>query len=232
MKRIVYDYVNELSIDEDLKCSICKEPFQQPVNTPCDHTFCQNCIEQWINEDYTPCPTCRRLLTMNSLLPATRIVVHLLDRLQVQCQTCGEKPIQRSAYINHMTKTCPAAIVSCLASDILCPWRGPRQSFQKHYDHCPFQQIRPVLTDLIQSKSKLNQKIVSSTVENQEYRSLINQFQENEESLQDEIEQLIEKIIQRDEKIAEFQSNERIYKEQNQLLTQQLKEARCKNLIR
>jgi hypothetical protein len=33
MNRIVYDYVDESSIDEELKCSIFKETFEQPVNT-------------------------------------------------------------------------------------------------------------------------------------------------------------------------------------------------------
>ena len=228
MERIVYDYVNESSIDDELKCSICKEPFQDPVNTPCDHTFCENCIEQWINEDNNSCPTCRRSLSIDSLIPATRIVVHLLDRLQVQCQTCGEKSIQRSSYIDHISKTCPKTIVSCLAEDILCPWKGPRFLLNTHYEQCPYQQIRSILTDLIQTKYQLNQKIICSRIEHQQYKSQINKLRENEENLQGQIEQLIEKIIERDDQIEKLKSNERIYKEQYQLLTKQLREARCK----
>ncbi len=47
-----------MSINDHLKCSICNDPFEEPVTTHCDHKFCYKCIEQWINTDNS-CPTCR-----------------------------------------------------------------------------------------------------------------------------------------------------------------------------
>ncbi len=37
---IDYEYLNESSIDNNLKCSICNNPFEIPYVTQCDHTFC------------------------------------------------------------------------------------------------------------------------------------------------------------------------------------------------
>ena len=46
---------------EELSCSICLEPFKEPVTTPCGHNFCGSCLDQtWAVQDppYL-CPQCR-----------------------------------------------------------------------------------------------------------------------------------------------------------------------------
>ncbi len=54
-----YEYMDENKIDDELKCTICTQPFQKPVCLSCQHTFCRECIELWLNEHHS-CPTCRR----------------------------------------------------------------------------------------------------------------------------------------------------------------------------
>jgi len=46
------------------ECSICLDNIQNPVETPCNHFFCFNCLKQWQNvEDNTPrCPLCRETI--------------------------------------------------------------------------------------------------------------------------------------------------------------------------
>ena len=39
----MYDY--EEDVDEDLMCQICLQPFVNPTDTPCSHTFCQVLIQ-------------------------------------------------------------------------------------------------------------------------------------------------------------------------------------------
>ncbi|CAF4011207.1 unnamed protein product, partial [Rotaria sp. Silwood1] len=50
-----YEYMNENSIDAELKCPLCYQPFQLPVSAPCGHTFCHICINPWIIRQST-CP--------------------------------------------------------------------------------------------------------------------------------------------------------------------------------
>ena len=57
-----YDYMNEESIDCELKCSLCTQPFQMPVSATCGHTFGKNCITGRLK-----CYSCNKLIT--TLIP-------------------------------------------------------------------------------------------------------------------------------------------------------------------
>eukprot|EP00058_Branchiostoma_floridae_P005896 XP_002591384.1 hypothetical protein BRAFLDRAFT_86891 [Branchiostoma floridae] len=55
---------------EELTCSICLELFTRPKVLPCQHTFCQDCLQDLMNmiaKKYRKCPNCRRKVR----LPAT-----------------------------------------------------------------------------------------------------------------------------------------------------------------
>lgn len=43
---------------DDIECSICYSDFWNPVETPCNHVFCQECINVWLLGRNT-CPMCR-----------------------------------------------------------------------------------------------------------------------------------------------------------------------------
>lgn len=46
----------------DDKCSICWEPYTEPVRTPCDHIFCLDCLIDWqADPQHNSCPMCRRV---------------------------------------------------------------------------------------------------------------------------------------------------------------------------
>lgn len=109
------EYIDQ--VDENLHCAICKTPFYGPVTTPdCQHTFCFDCLRQHIknlteeNRSLT-CPMCRTEISggMKGVVRADRIVVALLDQLQVKCP------------------------------ERLCRWVGPRLGLEKHVgDICPY----------------------------------------------------------------------------------------------
>ncbi|XP_047669917.1 E3 ubiquitin/ISG15 ligase TRIM25-like isoform X2 [Tachysurus fulvidraco] len=56
----VTDAVALLSLEEDLTCSICLGPFNEPVSLNCGHNFCQMCLQEtWSSKSSYFCPHCR-----------------------------------------------------------------------------------------------------------------------------------------------------------------------------
>ena len=54
---------------DDVECSVCMEPFESPVRTPCGRWFCYECIGQVVNAQ-RPCPMCRTPVPAAQLQPA------------------------------------------------------------------------------------------------------------------------------------------------------------------
>ena len=40
------EFVNEVNVEEDLICFICKLTLREPVQTRCGHRFCNACLEE------------------------------------------------------------------------------------------------------------------------------------------------------------------------------------------
>jgi hypothetical protein len=158
-----FEYMDKTSIDKDLNCEYCINPLVEPVSTPCKHTFCRVCIENKIKKTGGACakPKCKnKSIALEDLTPVTeRIVLNMLDRLLVKCTSCGQSNIQRGAFEKHATKICPKATVSCTAVDIKCPWTGPSDQLKQHMILCAYEQIRPVLAEIIQDNRQLKEKI-------------------------------------------------------------------------
>jgi hypothetical protein len=162
---IGYDYINEESISERLKCAICTMPFIEPVLTNCKikrHIFCCQCIKEWIKRNPS-CPSCRDKLVVKDL---KRIIEgHLLDslnELQVKCKTCGQTGLERAKFDEHKTKFCPKVITPCPLADLHCPWSGPLDQVDKHLNSCIFKPLSPLITQLKEQISELrrtNQQI-------------------------------------------------------------------------
>ena len=159
-----FEYVDESSIDENYKCNICNEPFHAPVTTSCDHTYCQECLEHWLNEGHASCPTCRHQLSTHDIKPVTtRLVLNILDRIPVKCSQCQQSGIQRGNFTDHMSKVCPKALVNCPASDVQCPWSGPRDQLSTHLTDCNYEPLRPMLKNLLDTNDKLEKQVQSLT---------------------------------------------------------------------
>ena len=72
---------------EDIfKCSICEDVLQDPRQTPCEHSFCKECIEHWLNLGNRNCPIDREPVNLNSLRAESRKTKQLLDRLIIRCK--------------------------------------------------------------------------------------------------------------------------------------------------
>ncbi|XP_078619099.1 uncharacterized protein LOC144886354 [Branchiostoma floridae x Branchiostoma japonicum] len=84
-------------IREELSCSICLELFTRPKVLPCQHTFCQECLQQLAGKKKTlECPTCRLQVRLPSKgvtgLPASCIVANMCERLKNQTEGTRERP--------------------------------------------------------------------------------------------------------------------------------------------
>ncbi len=50
-----------------LKCGICLEPFKNPRGLPCLHSFCGECLQEWVTankkrkSNVFACPNCMKL---------------------------------------------------------------------------------------------------------------------------------------------------------------------------
>ena len=95
------------STDDELKCGICLELFQDPRSLPCLHTFCRECIQRTMGDNRSlKCPVCRAKIQLGEegaeLLPVDQYVFKELPlkKLQLQqepavgvdkkCGFCGE----------------------------------------------------------------------------------------------------------------------------------------------
>ena len=66
-----YNYVGE--VDEDLMCQICLQPFVQPIDTPCGHTFCHVCIHNYLKVN-PMCPLDRKPLNEMTCSPSNLVL--------------------------------------------------------------------------------------------------------------------------------------------------------------
>ncbi len=90
------------SLETHLMCSICHAIYNNPVETQCGHTFCEDCIIRWINttSTYKTCPDCRQQLrrkrkkntlnndSIDTLLyfsKTNRKFIDLINDLRIKC---------------------------------------------------------------------------------------------------------------------------------------------------
>ena len=113
-----YEYCNENSIDSNLICSICLNPFRQPVVTACRHTFCWECLRSWSDEEPS-CPICRRDVLPGRYDWVTKACfLQQLGRLRVQCSFCSQTGIRRSHFNNHLNYRCKKPVTKRLVQHV------------------------------------------------------------------------------------------------------------------
>ncbi|XP_038849787.1 ligand of Numb protein X 2b [Salvelinus namaycush] len=102
----LYEYQDE--VDDELVCHICLQPLLQPMDTPCGHTYCFQCLSSFLKEqDF--CPVDRQQLQMHHCRPSSLLVRNLLDKLTVLCphQAECQQQMQRCELQPHLHNRCP-----------------------------------------------------------------------------------------------------------------------------
>lgn len=74
--------VNE--IDDEFLCSICTMVLENPLQSPCEHIFCSECIKDWLKVE-ARCPVDRFVLAPGDLKPTPRYFRNMLDKVEVKC---------------------------------------------------------------------------------------------------------------------------------------------------
>lgn len=83
-----YDLSRFISeIEEEFLCSICTMVLEDPLQSFCEHMYCQRCIKDWLMRDER-CPDDRTSLTFDQLKVPGRIIRNLLNKLVIKCDFC------------------------------------------------------------------------------------------------------------------------------------------------
>ncbi|XP_078496219.1 ligand of Numb protein X 2-like [Lissotriton helveticus] len=102
----IYNFQDE--VDDELTCQICLQPLLQPMDTPCGHTYCFKCLENFMKEqDF--CPMDRKKLSFQHCRKSSLLVRNLLDKLMVDCpfQKDCQQSMQRCELHAHLQHRCP-----------------------------------------------------------------------------------------------------------------------------
>jgi chromosome segregation ATPase len=186
-----FEYMNESSINEYLKCELCKKPFTDPVSTPCKHIFCGGCIENHLKSgSICPKSKCHQPLSAKNLETLKRgIAPQMLDEIAVKCTLCQQTDIRRGKFPDHITKHCTKTTLRCLAADINCSWTGPRDQLNQHSTTCVFQRLKPMFYELIEVTKQQSSRI--EQLEKQSQTSeILPVYQQHYERLEEELRML------------------------------------------
>ncbi|XP_074553305.1 bloodthirsty-related gene family, member 2 [Halichoeres trimaculatus] len=79
-------------------CPLCKDIFNNPVTTPCGHSFCLSCLSNyWARHQSRYCPHCRRLFTDRPDLSVNRILADVSENYR---KIRPEKPPEEEKVID------------------------------------------------------------------------------------------------------------------------------------
>ncbi|KAL1022587.1 hypothetical protein UPYG_G00029580 [Umbra pygmaea] len=113
-----HEYLYKDEVDDDLVCHICLQPLIHPLDTPCGHTYCRECLTSFLLEsDF--CPVDRTPLMLQSCRKSSLLVHKLLDKLIVACpftEHCSDT-LPRGEMEAHIRNRCKGASHYGLSAD-------------------------------------------------------------------------------------------------------------------
>ncbi|XP_039741646.1 E3 ubiquitin/ISG15 ligase TRIM25 [Pteropus medius] len=153
----------ELSLADELMCSICLEPFKVPVTTPCGHNFCGSCLDETWAVQGAPylCPQCRAEYQTRPQLHKNTVLCAVVEQfLQAElarvavpddwtppARAAAPSPTSQVA-CDHCLKA--AAIKTCL----VCMASFCQEHLRPHLDSPAFRDhpLQPPVPDLLHRK--------------------------------------------------------------------------------
>ncbi|KAL1525216.1 hypothetical protein AB1Y20_020083 [Prymnesium parvum] len=137
-RKNLYNTFNEAELSEYLvyiTCPICEEVVSNdPVFTPCHHTFCGDCIRQHILMGNQTCPECGEAVQLNQL-EVNSMAVNLLKTFKTGCiyQANGCKWKGKIRDLTDHYKSCNFAVTHCPYG---CGTKLEQHSLRKHMKEC------------------------------------------------------------------------------------------------
>ncbi|ELU17184.1 hypothetical protein CAPTEDRAFT_84923, partial [Capitella teleta] len=102
-------------VDDNLLCSICSQVLQDAVLTPCGHSFCQECLDQWLaRPERITCPHCRGAVIREQARPILALRNFVLS-LKIHCvnRSLGCEALITLDTLTSHAETCGHSIVQC-----------------------------------------------------------------------------------------------------------------------
>jgi hypothetical protein len=72
-------------VDEDFRCSICRDIIEDPIASYCEHIFCKLCINEWLQKE-SSCPVDRKSLKVHHLCEPNRFFRNFYLKLELKCE--------------------------------------------------------------------------------------------------------------------------------------------------
>lgn len=80
-----YDFARFVrEIDDGFSCSICSMVMENPVQSPCEHPFCGECITEWIKVNGS-CPVDGIALNFDDLKPTPKYFRTMVEVKEIRC---------------------------------------------------------------------------------------------------------------------------------------------------
>lgn len=93
-------------ISYNLQCTICYDVFNNPLRLHCGHTYCSDCIYNWMKKSQE-CPSCR-VKIQRELIDRDLLAFNIIEDLEVTCNN----------------------------DELGCPWKGPLSELLNHLKFC------------------------------------------------------------------------------------------------
>ncbi|XP_010378950.1 E3 ubiquitin/ISG15 ligase TRIM25 [Rhinopithecus roxellana] len=155
---------------EELSCSICLEPFKEPVTTPCGHNFCGSCLNETWAVQGAPylCPQCRAVYQARPQLHKNTVLCNVVEQF-LQAELAREPPadgwtpparasapsLGAQVACDHCLKE--AAVKTCL----VCMASFCQEHLQPHFDSPAFQDhpLQSPVRDLLRRKCSQHNRL-------------------------------------------------------------------------
>jgi hypothetical protein len=121
-------------VDPNIICSICVGVLEKAVTTICGHSFCEECLDTWLDRPQTrSCPSCRAHVLRVDLIPV-HALRGIVDGLTVHCDNTenGCEMVMKLEKLKVHMESCPHGMVECKA----CHIEVKRLDLIDHQEEC------------------------------------------------------------------------------------------------
>ncbi|XP_063484503.1 E3 ubiquitin/ISG15 ligase TRIM25 isoform X4 [Symphalangus syndactylus] len=155
---------------EELSCSICLEPFKEPVTTPCGHNFCGSCLNETWAVQGAPylCPQCRAVYQARPQLHKNTVLCNVVEQF-LQADLARETPADGWTPPARASAPSPGAPVACdhclkeaaVKTCLVCMASFCQEHLQPHFDSPAFQDhpLQSPVRDLLRRKCSQHNRL-------------------------------------------------------------------------